>query len=258
MGDIDGGIAGALERCVDVHPGVGPGRSERVGATLVRRPRRHGLPTARRPVRATQHRGRRRCGTDGRVHRRRGRFTCLLDVAGGAAQWVHRCHLGAAGPPARPSAPQRRRPAGGQPAGWPRSRARGGATDGPGRDRTAARSGVRLQRAVHAAGHLGSRPALVQRDLIARRPPLVSPAETPGGGAPLAPTPAVQRLRYEDVDAPSGSPLTLEQPAGADDQPSTGGDAGVLATPMPTAPAPTAWSPLTPPPPPAGVQAGPR
>ena len=60
---------------------------------------------------------------------------------------------------------------------------------------------VRLQRAVRAAGHLGSRPALVQRDLIAGRSPLVSPAETPGGGAPPAPSPAVQRLRYEDVDA---------------------------------------------------------
>jgi hypothetical protein len=83
----------------------------------------------------------------------------------------------------------------------------------------------------------------VQRRLIAGGSPLAAPPAL-GSATPAASTPAVQRLRYEDVADPTRSHLIVDQRAGADGLQSTGGEHGGSTTELPTAPASAAWSPV--------------
>ena len=87
---------------------------------------------------------------------------------------------------------------------------------------------VRLQRAVSASPALVPPPALTQRSLIAGRAPLASLPDAPRSGAAVRTTPAVQRLRYEDVAGPSDSP-TFDRSLVADDPASVGGGVGAQA-----------------------------
>jgi hypothetical protein len=105
---------------------------------------------------------------------------------------------------------------------------------------------VRLQRAVSASPALVPPPPLTQRSLIAGRAPLASPADAPGSGAAVPTTPAVQRLRYEDVAGPSDSP-TFDRSLVSDDPPSVWGGVGAPGPALFTAPASAAWTPVPPP-----------
>lgn len=102
---------------------------------------------------------------------------------------------------------------------------------------------VRLQRTVGATRRLAPPSTLVQRRLIAGGSPLAAPPAL-GSATPAVSTPAVQRLRYEDVADPTRSHLIVDQRAGADDGHSTGGEHGGSTTELPTAPASAAWSPV--------------
>ncbi len=107
--------------------------------------------------------------------------------------------------------------------------------------------GVRLQRAVQAerqsAPQPAPRPVLVQRSLIAGTTPHAAPPAT-GSAAASASTPAVQRLRYEDVAGPTETQLVAE-PVGSVAEGIIVAESGDTAPAMPPAPASAAWSPLT-------------